>query len=114
MEEKKEKTEKENCSQNTNEIRAKIMLEELKLKYPIFNNINLNFDFIIKQIIELNFNEDKIKDCIEIYKELEDDYDVSMFIGKETGIDKIIELNFDKGKFIERFENGISVGFFSD
>ena len=90
------------------------MLQELKLKYPIFNNINLNFDFIIKQIIELNFNEDKIKDCIEIYQELEDDYDVSMFIGKETVIDKIIELNFDKGKFIEMFENGISVGFFSD
>ena len=116
MEGKKEKTEKEKNPQNSNEIRAKIMLEELKLKYPIFNNINLNIDFIIKKIIELNFNEDKIKDCCDvkkIFQELDNDYDVSKYMDKETIIDKIIWLNFEKNEFIERFENGIS-NFFSD
>ena len=104
MKEKKEKSEKEKSSQKANEIRAEIMLEELKLKYPIFNNNNLNDDFIIKKIIELNFNENKIKencDANKIYQELEDDFFISSYLEEETVINKIIELNFDKEEIIE-------------
>ena len=100
----KEKDEKEKSSQKTNEIRAEIMLEELKLKYPIFNNINLNDDFIIKKIIELNFNEDKIKencDANKIYQEFKDDFYISGYLEEETVINKIIELNFDKEEIMD-------------
>ena len=41
MEGKKEQSEKEKNSQITNKIIAKIMIEELKLKYPNFNNIDI-------------------------------------------------------------------------
>ena len=47
MEENKEKSEKEKDLEKTNEIKAKILLEELKLKYPIFNNNNLKEDDIL-------------------------------------------------------------------
>ena len=97
MEENKEKSE-----------RAKIMLEELKLKYPIFNDTNLNEDEIIKKIIELNFDEDKIKnyfDIKKIYEELEEDYGISGYIEEEMAKNKIVELNFDKYRIIEWVEN---------
>ena len=113
MKEKKEKSEKEKSSQKANEIRAEIMLEELKLKYPIFNNINLNDNIIIKKIIELNFNENKIKencDANKIYQELEDDYGVSSFIEEEAFKHKIVELNCDKDRIIEWIENDLING----
>ena len=97
MEENKEKSE-----------RAKIMLEELKLKYPIFNDNNLKEDDIIKKIIELNFDEDKIKnyfDIKKIYEELEEDYGISGYIEEEMAKNKIVELNFDKYRIIEWVEN---------
>ena len=59
MEENKEKSEKS---------RAQIILEELKLKYPIFNDTKLNESDIIKKIIELNFDENKIKVYFDIDK----------------------------------------------
>ena len=102
MEENKEKSE-----------RAKIMLEELKLKYPIFNDNNLKEDDIIKKIIELNFDEDKIKnyfDIKKIYEELEEDYGISGYIEEEMVKNKIVELNFDKDRIIEWVENILVAG----
>ena len=66
MEENKENYEKEKNFLNANESRAKIMLEELKLKYQSFNNSNLKEDKIIKKIIELNFDEYEIKKYIDV------------------------------------------------
>ena len=102
MEENKEKSE-----------RAKIMLEELKLKYPIFNDNNLKEDDIIKKIIELNFDEDKIKnyfDIKKIYEELEEDYGISGYIEEEMAKIKIVELNFDKDRIIDWVENTLLCG----
>ena len=102
MEENKEKSE-----------RAKIMLEELKLKYPIFNDNNLKEDDIIKKIIELNFDEDKIKnyfDIEKIYEELEEDYGISGYIEEEMAKNKIMELNFDKDRIIDWVENTLLCG----
>ena len=102
MEENKEKSE-----------RAKIMLEELKLKYPIFNDNNLKEDDIIKKIIELNFDEDKIKnyfDIKKIYEELEEDYGISGYIEEEIVKNKIVELNFDKDRIIDWVENTLLCG----
>ena len=103
MEENKEKSE-----------RAKIMLEELKLKYPIFNDNNLKEDDIIKKIIELNFDEDKIKnyyDVQKIYEELEEDYGISGIIEEEEmAKNKIVELNFDRDRIIEWIENTLLYG----
>ena len=103
MEENKEKSE-----------RAKIMLEELKLKYPIFNDNNLKEDDIIKKIIELNFDEDKIKnyfDIKKIYEELEEDYGISGIIEEEEmAKNKIVELNFDRDRIIEWIENTLLYG----
>ena len=108
MEENKEKTEKEKDLEKTNEIKAKIMLEELKLKYPIFNNSILVEDDIIKKIIELNFNEDKIKNYCDIdiiYEELDRDLGISGFFPEEEVKDKIVQLNFDKDRIIDWIEN---------
>ena len=102
MEENKEKSE-----------RAKIMLEELKLKYPIFNDNNLKEDDIIKKIIELNFDEDKIKnyfDIKKIYEELEEDYGISGYIEEEMAKNKIMELNFDMDRIIDWVENTLLCG----
>ena len=104
MEENKEKSEKS---------RAQIILEELKLKYPIFNDTKLNESDIIKKIIELNFDENKIKvyfDIDKIYQELEDDYAVSSFIEEEAFKHKIVELNCDKDRIIEWIENDLING----
>ena len=102
MEENKEKSE-----------RAKIMLEKLKLKYPIFKDNNLKEDDIIKKIIELNFDEDKIKnyfDIKKIYEELEEDYGISGYIEEEMAKIKIVELNFDKDRIIDWVENTLLCG----
>ena len=102
MEENKEKSE-----------RAKIMLEELKLKYPIFNDNNLKEDDIIKKIIELNFDVDKIKnyyDVQKIYEELEEDYGISGYIEEEMAKNKIVELNFDRDRIIEWIEKTLLYG----
>ena len=113
MEENKEKSEKEKDLEKTNEIKAKIMLEELKLKYPIFNNSILVEDDIIKKIIELNFNEDKIKNYCDIdiiYEELDRDFGISGFIPEEEVKDKIVQLNFDKDRIIDWTENKLLNG----
>ena len=60
---------------STNEIKAKIMLEELKLKYQNINGADSD-ENIIKKIIELNFDENAVNnfyDIQRVYNELEDE-----------------------------------------
>ena len=83
---------------STNEIKAKIMLEELKLKYPNINGVDSD-ENIIKKIIELNFDENAVNnfyDIQRVYNELEDEYGISPFIDEEMAKEKIKELHYDK------------------
>ena len=96
---------------STNEIKAKIMLEELKLKYPNINGVDSD-ENIIKKIIELNFDENAISNFYDIerlYKEL--DKDTCCCLGsfdeefdEEMAKEKIKELNNDKEKIIDWIE----------
>ena len=83
---------------STNEIKAKIMLEELKLKYQNINGADSD-ENIIKKIIELNLNENAIiqfYDINKIYEEFEDDYGISGFIPEDVAKEKIKELHCDR------------------
>ena len=84
-------------------VKAKIMLEELKLKYKTINDIGYD-EKVIEKIIELNFDENKILDYFgtvdRLYKELDDDFGISGFMGEDAAKCKIIELNCDEEKMI--------------
>ena len=113
MEKNKEKSEKKDLL-NADEARAKIMLEELKLKYPIFNNTNLNEDDVIKTIIKLNFDEDKIKDYYDVDKIFDEIFNND--IGCPCGVDEeqikdiILKLNLDTDRIIDWIENHLVAG----
>ena len=65
-----------NNQNEMNKAKAKIMYEELLVKYNYIKDMD-NEENIIKKIIELNFDENKIKnyyDVQKIYNELEDEY----------------------------------------
>ena len=65
-----------NNQNEMNKAKAKIMYEELLVKYSYIKDMD-NEENIIKKIIELNFDENKIKnyyDVQKIYNELEDEY----------------------------------------
>ena len=92
---------------STNEIKAKIMLEELKLKYPNINGVDSD-ENIIKKIIELNFDENAVNnfyDIQRVYNELEDEYGNSSFIDEEMAKEKIKELHYDKEAITHWVEN---------
>ena len=92
---------------STNEIKAKIMLEELKLKYPNINGVDSD-ENIIKKIIELNFDENAVNnfyDIQRVYNELEDEYGISPFIDEEMAKEKIKELHYDKEAITHWVEN---------
>ena len=92
---------------STNEIKAKIMLEELKLKYPNINGVDSD-ENIIKKIIELNFDENAVNyfyDIQRVYNELEDEYGISPFIDEEIAKEKIKELHYDKEAITHWVEN---------
>ena len=91
------------------EIKAQIMLEELKLKYKTINDIG-NDEKVIEKIIELNFDENKIKDYYyfdRLYQEIEGDFGTSGFTEEEVAKIKIKELNCDKGKIIDWIEGNL-------
>ena len=52
---------------SSNEIKAEIMLEELKLKYQNINGVDSD-ENIIKKIIELNLDENAIIQFYDINK----------------------------------------------
>ena len=94
---------------SSNEIKAEIMLEELKLKYQNINGADSD-ENIIKKIIELNFDENAISnfyDNVKIYKELEEEMCSGLGFGfdEEMIKEKIKESNFDKEKIIDWIEN---------
>ena len=83
---------------SSNEIKAEIMLEELKLKYQNINGVDSD-ENIIKKIIELNLDENAIiqlYDINKIYEEFEDDYGISGFIPEDVAKEKIKELHCDR------------------
>ena len=83
---------------STNEIKAKIMLEELKLKYQNINGVDSD-ENIIKKIIELNLDENAIiqfYDINKIYEEFEDEYGICGFIPEDVAKEKIKELHCDR------------------
>ena len=91
--------------------KAKIMLEELKLKYQNISLIN-DDEKIINKIIKLNFNEDKVieyfdKRVTEILEELDDTYGVLGFMDEDSARNKIIELNLDRDNIIDWIENSL-------
>ena len=92
---------------STNEIKAKIMLEELKLKYQNINGADSD-ENIIKKIIELNFDENTVNnfyDIQRVYNELEDEYGISAFFDEEMTKEKIKELHYDKEAITYLVEN---------
>ena len=94
---------------NAMKVKAKIMLEELKLKYKTINDIG-NDEKVIEKIIELNFDENKIKDYYDvdrIYLEIDEDFGISGFIVEDVAKNKIKELNCDKGKIIDWVEGNL-------
>ena len=97
---------------SSNEIKAEIMLEELKLKYQNINGVDSD-ENIIKKIIELNFDENAINNYYNIeklYNELEDEYGISGFILEEDAKKKIKELHCDREEIVDWFENYLTNG----
>ena len=90
------------------EIKAKIMYDELIVKYDFIKQIDSEGN-IIKKIIQLNFNELIIKNfCADvdiIYQELEDEYGISGFVEEFVAKSKIIELNCNRDLIIEWIED---------
>ena len=95
-----------------NQTKAKIMYDEVVVKYNYIKDMD-NEENIIKKIIELNFDENKIKDYYDaprIYDELEDEYGISGLIEREDSINKIRELHCDRKLINEWVENVLFKG----
>ena len=93
-----------------NKVKAKIMYDELIVKYDYIKN-DANEEKIIEKIIELNFDEEAIKnyyDVQRIYDELEDEYGISGFIEVDDMKNKIKELNCNRQSINEWIESYLS------
>ena len=116
----------QNWINNKIEEQNKANAENIYNKLSQLNDVDFsksNKDDIIKKIIELNFNEDEIKniykkevepepkpvpmpkpvpqEVIDIFNELEDSYGITSFLDEGAVKDKIIELNCDREKIEE-------------
>ena len=97
-----------------NKIKAEIMYDEIIIKYEYIKNID-NEENIINKIIELNFDENKIKEYYEqkffddLFGEIDnyggifDDFDAENY--KSSIINKIKELHFDRELINQWIEN---------
>ena len=97
-----------------NKIKAEIMYDEIIIKYEYIKNID-NEENIINKIIELNFDENKIKEyyeqkiCDDLLGERDnyggifDDFDNED--NKSSIINKIKELHFDRELINQWIEN---------
>ena len=97
---------------SSNEIKAEIMLEELKLKYQNINGVDSD-ENIIKKIIELNLDENAIiqfYDINKIYEEFEDDYGIVGFIPEDVAKEKIKELHCDRVAITNWIEDNLLGG----
>ena len=96
-------------SNNQNEInkmKAKIIYDELIIKYNEIKDIDTE-ENIIKKIIELNLDENKVKEYYNvqrIFDEIEEEYGISGFILDQDIKDKIKELHCNKNLIAEWVE----------
>ena len=105
-----------NNQNETNKIKAKIMYDEIIVKYSYIKDMDSE-ENIIKKIIELNFDENKIKEYYDVHKlydELEEEVE---YYGQSLDgefkyfiIDKIKEFHGDKKLLVEWIENMIVNG----
>ena len=97
-------------TKNQNEInktKAKIMYDEIIVKYNEIKDIDTE-ENIINKIIELNFDENQVKEYYNIqriYDEFEDYYGVSGFIDIDDMKDKIKELHCNRELIDEWIED---------
>ena len=89
-----------------NKMKAEIMHDEIIIKYDFIEDIDKKS--VINKIIELNFDENKIKDYYdnvqEIYDDIEYGYFISGILEKEVIINKIEELHVDRALIVEWVE----------
>ena len=95
-------TEKESHSSDKkdikNEVKAKIIYDELCVKYDYFKDIDSE-ENILKKIIEFDFDEIRIKNYYsleKIFEEMDSEYGISAFIDEVEIKNKIKELHCDK------------------
>ena len=87
-----------NNQNEINKTKAKIMYDELVVKYSYIKDMDSE-EYIIKKIIELNLDENAIiqfYDINKIYEEFEDDYGICGFIPEDVAKEKIKELHCDR------------------
>ena len=104
--------EKGEVQNEIDKIKAKIMYDEIIIKYKYIKDIDSE-EKIIKKIIELKFNEESIKEYYDINKiffELDEEYGMSAFINENEMKDKIKELHCDRELINEWIEEYIING----
>ena len=95
-----------NKQDEINKMKAKIIYDEIIIKYNEIKDIDTE-ENIIKKIIELNLDENKVKDYYivqRIYDQLDEEYGMSAFVDEQVIKDKIKELHCDKtliGEWVE-------------
>ena len=95
-----------NKQDEINKMKAKIIYDEIIIKYNEIKDIDTE-ENIIKKIIELNLDENKVKDYYNvqrIYDQLDEEYGMSYFVDEQVMKDKIKELHCDKkliGEWVE-------------
>ena len=95
-----------NNQNEINKMKAKIMYDEIIIKYNEIKDIDTE-ENIIKKIIELNFDENKVKEYYNvqrIFDEIEDEYGISAFVEDQDIKDKIKELHCNKNLIAEWVE----------
>ena len=92
-----------NNQSEINKMKAEIMYDEIITKHNHIKDID-NEENVIKKIIELNFDENQLKEYYEqrIYDEFEEEYGLSAILEVEDIKEKIKELHCNK-ELIERW-----------
>ena len=104
--------EKGEVQNEIDKIKAKIMYDEIIIKYKYIKDIDSE-ENIIKKIIELKFNEESVKEYYDINKlflELDEEYGMSAFINENEMKDKIKELHCDRELINEWIEEQLING----
>ena len=113
---KEKKFDNEEIKNWSEEKRARILYNNLRNDEELDFSKCPNEEEIIKKIIELNLNENEIREFFkkddgkeelvnEIFKELEDTYEITGIVTEEKAKAKIRKLKFDMEKIIEWADN---------
>ena len=105
-------SENQEVQNEIDKTKAKIMYDELIIKYKYIKDMDSE-ENIIKKIIELKFNEESVKEYYDINKlflELDEEYGMSAFINENEMKDKIKELHCDRELINEWIEEYIING----